>query len=76
MRRYIFRAIRREPDGMLGPDLYRQTFEAADDAGAVAAAKRIDLDLAALGANAVYVSAADGRAIWSLHAQDFPDPSL
>ncbi|MCJ2060910.1 hypothetical protein MKL09_30860 [Methylobacterium sp. J-048] len=76
MRTYIFRAIRRGPDGMLGPDLYRRAFAAADDAGAVAAAKRIDLDLAELGANAVYVSAEDGRAIWSLHAQDFPDPTL
>ncbi|WP_447713612.1 hypothetical protein [Methylobacterium brachiatum] len=76
MRSYIFRAIRREPDGMLGPDLYRQPFEAAGDAAAVVAAKRIDLDLAELGANAVYVTAEDGRAIWSLHAQDFPDPRL
>ncbi|MCJ2125330.1 hypothetical protein [Methylobacterium sp. J-077] len=76
MRTYIFRAIRREPNGMLGPDLYRHAFAAKDDSDAVAAAKRIDLDLTQLGANAVYVSAEDGRAIWSLHAQDFPDPTL
>ncbi|MDP4006430.1 hypothetical protein [Methylobacterium sp. NEAU K] len=76
MRTYIFRAIRREPDGMLGPDLHRQAFEAKDDSEAVAAAKQIDLDLPGLGANAVYVSAQDGRAIWSLHVQDFVDPSL
>ena len=76
MRTYIFRAIRREPDGMLGPDLHRQVFAAQDDSAAVAAAKLIDLDLIGLGANAVYVSAEDGRAIWSLHVQDFVDATL
>ncbi|MGV7031267.1 hypothetical protein [Methylobacterium symbioticum] len=65
---FTFRALRREPDGILGPTLYEQRVEAPDKHVAVAVARAIDIDMEALGANAVYLTNEEGRAIWSLHA--------
>lgn len=65
---YLYRAAYRQSDGTLGPTLHQQIVEAPTVEAAIATARMIDLDMAALGANAVYVSAFDdGRAIWSLH---------
>lgn len=65
---FIYRAVYRDPDGMLGPTLHEQTIEAPTAEAAIAFARTIDLDMTALGANAVYVTTIDdGRAIWSLH---------
>lgn len=65
---FTFRAVHREPDGLLGPTLYEQAIEAPDKLVAVAVARAIDVDMAALGANAVYLANEEGRAVWSLHA--------
>lgn len=65
---YFYRAAHREPDGTLGPTLHSQVIEAPTADAAIAIARTIDLDMTALGANAVYLTASDdGRAIWSLH---------
>ncbi|MBE7198847.1 MAG: hypothetical protein INR70_13740 [Parafilimonas terrae] len=65
---YLYRAVLREPDGTLGPTLHSQVIEAPDADAAIAIARTIYLDMTALGANAVYLTAPeDGRAIWSLH---------
>jgi hypothetical protein len=57
---------------MLGPTLYEQTISAVDAVSAVSQAKLIEVDMDALGANAVYVSAEDGSAVWSLHTPFAP----
>lgn len=65
---YLYRAVHREPDGTLGPTLHTQVIEAPSADAAIAIARTVDLDMTALGANAVYLTAPDdGRAIWSLH---------
>lgn len=72
MRSYTFRAVHRRPDGVIGPTLYEHTIAAADDDAAVKQARALDLDLSAVGANAVYLAAPDGRAVWSLHVAGAP----
>ena len=68
MPKYLYRAVQRQPDGNVGPTLHAQVIEAATADQAIAQARKIDLDMAALGANAVYLATPeDGRAIWSLH---------
>lgn len=67
MRSYTFRAVHRRSDGVIGPSLYEHTIVAADDDAAIEQARMLDLDLAETGANAMYLAASDGRAVWSLH---------
>ena len=74
---YLYRAVHRRADGTVGSTLHGQVIEAASADEAIAQARRIDLDMNALGANAVYLSAPeDGRAIWTLHTVDVrPGPA-
>lgn len=76
MPEYLYRAVHRKPDGTPGPTLHTQVVEAPTPDAAVALAQGIDLDMEALGANAVYLTAPeDGRPIWSLHAAQVPPGS-
>lgn len=66
---FTFRAVRREPNGILGPTLYEQEIEAADGREAIAIARAIEIDLEALGGNAVYLMGPAGLPLWTLHAK-------
>jgi hypothetical protein len=67
---YLYCAVHRRADGTVGTTLHAQGDEAATADESIAQARRIDLALDALGANAMYLSAPeDGRAIWTLYKQ-------
>lgn len=65
--RYILRAVCRRADGVIGLTLDQRIIVASGDAAAIEQAHTLELDLNPIGANAVYLTSPDGRAIWSLH---------
>ncbi|WP_146074057.1 MULTISPECIES: hypothetical protein [unclassified Methylobacterium] len=72
---YLYCVVNRHSDGTVGPTLYTQIVEAFTVEIAIATARTIDLDMAALGANAVFLKAREsGRIVWTLRTESV-DPA-
>ena len=67
---FMLRIARRAPDGSVGLPVHEIPIEASSPGEAGAQAKRTDIDMIGLDANAIYVSDDLGRVFWSLRLRD------
>lgn len=66
---YDLRILRREADGSVRPPLAEHAVDADDPREAVCRARLIDVDMDALGANAILLVDATGNILWSLRRE-------
>ena len=75
MRDFRFCVAFRDRDGMLDEPLHEEIITAYDATDAVARAKAVELDMAGLKANALYLVDPEGHVVWSLRLADVADAS-